>query len=234
MSYVKNRFESVGTGDYKPAKYTSCYESHPALSIGDFKIYGGSCSTPLITNADVYVGFDHSMNHVGKQYPWSEGESFLFHIPDMGVPKSADDFKKLIEWLSLQLFAKKLVHIGCIGGHGRTGTVLAALVTHMTGNKDSIAYVRKHYCEKAVESVSQIKFLGEHFGVTEANPSKGHAPSASWGNGKSFPTMDNPKPQKSGKVEFMAPSGSYRADPTKNPISIWGAKSTFVKQKNLV
>ena len=44
----------------------------------------------------------------------------------------------------------------------------------------------------------------------------------------------NPKPQKSGKVEFMAPSGSYRADPTKNPISIWGAKSTFVKQKNLV
>lgn len=145
--------------------YARCYESHPPLKIGEYSIYGGSCSSPIVTNADVYVGFDHSMAPSPMSFPWVEGESFLYPITDMQAPKDPESFKALIEWLAVQLIADKLVHIGCIGGHGRTGTVLAALVKHMTGNEDAITYVRENYCEKAVESQVQIDFLNKHFGI---------------------------------------------------------------------
>ena len=64
------------------------------------------------------------------------------------------------------------LHCGCIGGHGRTGTFLAALVTEMSGEKDSISYVRDNYCHRAVESTCQIDFLAEHFGITKVAHAK--------------------------------------------------------------
>ena len=73
----------------------------------------------------------------------------------MQAPKDAVEFKKMVVWLKEQGQAGKKIHIGCIGGHGRTGTLLAALVKEVTGNVDAIAYVRKNYCAKAVESNSQ-------------------------------------------------------------------------------
>ena len=66
----------------------------------------------------------------------------------------------------------KRVHVGCIGGHGRTGLVLSALVAQMTGMPDPISYVRKHYCTKAVESTEQVTFLTKHFGAAKVEPSK--------------------------------------------------------------
>lgn len=145
-----------------------CYHDHPALDINGMKVYGGSCINPVVTDADVYVGFDISMARHGHSYPWEKGESFLFYIKDMGVPSSVEDTKRLVEWLSVQLIAKRKVHLGCIGGHGRTGMILAALVMHMTGNKDAITYVRENYCGRAVESLEQVDFLAAHFGVHHA------------------------------------------------------------------
>lgn len=141
------------------------------MPIGDHKIYGGSCISPVVDDADIYIGFDYGMAKSHKAYPWEAGESFLFPIQDMGVPKDPAQFKKLIEWISMQLAANKKIHVGCIGGHGRTGMVLSALVKHITGEVDAIQYVRKNYCTKAVESASQVKFLMTHFGVSTV---KGH------------------------------------------------------------
>lgn len=146
-----------------------CYHGHPALPIkvGDltYLIHGGSCSTPVVTDAGVYVGLDSGMPRTKRGYPWTEGFEVFFKIQDMGVPDDPEQFKKLIEWLALQLAADQKVHVGCIGGHGRTGMVLAALVRHMTGDPDAITYVRKHYCMKAVESAEQVRFLNKHFGT---------------------------------------------------------------------
>lgn len=226
----KNHTLQTRTGSPVHAR---CFESHKPLPIGDYLIYGGSCSRPMVSNADIYVGFDNSMTMTDRRFPWTEGEEFLYYIPDMGVPSSAEDFKKFIAWLALQLIALKLVHIGCIGGHGRTGTVLAALVTHMTGNVDSISYVRKHYCEKAVESASQVRFLNTHFGITEVAGHKeysGSHGSKDWYAAKGYPTASNPmtkpKPPEASKAP---PKGSYRAQFTKNPICIWGDSIKFVK-----
>lgn len=152
-----------------------CYETHPPLPLGDgLVIYGGSCGHPVVEDADVYVGLDYSIKKSEKAYPWVPGESFLYPITDMNPPSDADSFKQLIEWLAVQLSANKKVHVGCIGGHGRTGTVFAALVAVLMGKKDAIQYVRDNYCQKAVESQSQIAFLMKHYGVSSADPAKGH------------------------------------------------------------
>lgn len=169
MSQVVAEFKTA-------AKYKGpCYQTHkPMPLLEDIVIYGGSCINPKILDADIYVGFDKMMTIGAQSYPWNEGESFLYYIQDMGAPRDPVSFKLLIDWLAVQLIARKKVHLGCIGGHGRTGTVLAALVAMMTGELDAIAYVRKHYCDRAVESEEQIKFLGDHYGVLPAKPSKAH------------------------------------------------------------
>lgn len=150
-----------------------CYETHPPLEIVEgIRIYGGSCSHPIVKDADIYVGFDGSMMHNQKLYPWHETQGFLFRIPDMGVPSELFEFKNLLNYLAKNLKAGKKIHIGCIGGHGRTGLVLSALRHKMAGDEDATSYVRKHYCKKAVESQKQIDFLHKHFGIKKVEPVK--------------------------------------------------------------
>jgi hypothetical protein len=71
----------------------------------------------------------------------------------------------------------KSIHVGCIGGHGRTGTVLTAIMAELTEKTDAIQWVRAHYCKKAVESEEQVDFLVKHYGVTTAKPTKTYSSS---------------------------------------------------------
>jgi hypothetical protein len=161
----------LGTGG---GSYVSCYDSHKPLKIGDtgLVVHGGSCSHPTVKDADVYIGFDGGMRMTAQHYPWTPGHEILYRITDMAAPLEITQFRKLVEWTAEQLKGGSKVHCGCIGGHGRTGTFLAALVTHMTGITDSIAYVRENYCKKAVETHEQITYLGKHFGVTSVKGTK--------------------------------------------------------------
>lgn len=153
-----------------------CYTTHKPLKIyvdqKEYLIYGGACATPIVKDADIYVGFEHGMQESKQKYPWNAGSSFMFHIVDGSVPSNLEDAKNLIKYLADNLIAGKKIHIGCIGGHGRTGTILAALVTHMTGNLNSIEYVRTNYCAKSVESNTQIDWLHKHWGIEKVAPSK--------------------------------------------------------------
>ena len=128
---------------------TRCYHSHKPLKLpgGDLVIYGGSCITPAVKDAGVYIGFDYGMTFSGKQYPWRGSYEFLFEIRDMRAPADAGEFKKLVAWTVEQLQAGKKVHAGCIGGHGRTGTFLSALVATL-GEKDATEFVRTHYSRR--------------------------------------------------------------------------------------
>src|SRR5260370_28453547 len=127
-------FDSARDRDGKlPPNHTAprmgrCYESHPIFMIpcaeGEMVgIYGGSCISPVIKGADVYVGFDSSMTY-GRAMPWDGGVEILYKIQDRGVPKDIVLFKKLVAWVAEQLLGGKTVHAGCIGGHGRTGLFL--------------------------------------------------------------------------------------------------------------
>lgn len=54
------------------------------------------------------------------------------------------------------------VEVGCIGGHGRTGMMLAIMAVLTMENPDgdeAVHYVRDHYCHHAVESETQIWYV---------------------------------------------------------------------------
>lgn len=180
-NYESDFNDSFGfAGTLKEAtKYVPrCYESHPPLSVGEgLFVYGGSCCSPSVKDADVYIGFDYGMQR-DEVFPWHQKESgpieVFFKISDGTAPPNPKEFRNLIVWSAEQIRAGKKVHAGCIGGHGRTGTYLAALVKHMLDIDDATTYVRKHYCKKAVESDSQVNFLHKHWGITKTEGSKSH------------------------------------------------------------
>jgi hypothetical protein len=157
----------------------------------------------------VYIGFDTSMARTQRSWPWKKGIEFLFKITDMQAPDNAEEFKKLIAWTKKQVDAGLKVHAGCIGGHGRTGTFLAALVSEY-GEKDAIAYVRQHYCQKAVESSVQVDFLKKHFDIT---PAKG---------AKSYGASKSTKKTALSPIHDKLPSKTKVFSPIAGMGSIWG------------
>lgn len=156
-----------------------CYESHPKLKLGKGTLIGGSASRPKSKTADVYVSLQSGSTSGCSSDPWDEKQVWEIHysIEDQHAPKNVERFQKMITYLCNQLQEGKTVHVGCIGGHGRTGLVISAIVAELEGKKNAIEWVRKHYCKKAVESWEQVKFLEKYYGVTKAEPSKSTAPS---------------------------------------------------------
>ena len=207
VSSSKHVKKKSSLSDHGHGSGERCYHKHPALKLPgtELVIYGGSCSSPAVHDADVYIGFDHGMKFTARHWPWRKGDELLFEITDMSAPKNVADFRALVTWTKIQLEAGRKVHAGCIGGHGRTGTFFAALVSEF-GEKDAIAYVRKHYCDKAVESGAQIAFLKEHFDVTPVKASKSCFDS---GHGSA------------NKAAGQGGKGSYKC--VDSPSCIWGA-----------
>lgn len=215
-----------------------CYESHPVLKLGKGlgKLYGGSARHP-IKGADVYVVLqDGDMN--GQQSdPWDKQTvvEVGYFIRDMHAPADVKRFKKLVTWVCTQLQGGKNVHVGCIGGHGRTGTVLSAIIAELLEEADAIQYVRQHYCKKAVESKEQVEFLMKHYGVTKATPTKSHDVKPSGSNGQQAGFLSSWLPKSShyepkekdlqGKVRRILPEGLTKATKSFNPMaskrSLW-------------
>ena len=193
--------------------YKACYHTHPTLLIGGGTLYGGSCISPLITDADVYIGLDTGMR-VQPVFPWEKEtpvQQILFPVTDMCAPSNANDFAKLVEFVCNQLQLGRHVHAGCIGGHGRTGTLFSAVFSVLNNDKDSINTVRKLYCSKAVESSEQISFLHKHFGIakvegTKDSHAKGYNPSTkkSVGSSDLWPTSGASEIKKSKVAPFSS------------------------------
>ena len=86
--------------------------------------------------------------------------------PDYGVINMPREFwVKLLKYLEDNQL-KMLVF--CLGGHGRTGTALAVMMTMALGYspKDSINWIRKNYCRSAIESLGQEEYI-ERMGTPE-------------------------------------------------------------------
>jgi hypothetical protein len=198
--------------------YERCYHSHPALKLPgtDKVIYGGSCSSPTVANADVYIALDGGFRPTSKSHPWrNEAIEVCFPITDMSVPSDPAEFKQLVTWTKGQLDAGKKVHCGCIGGHGRTGMLLAAIVAEY-GEKDAVNFVRQHYCKKAVETNAQVAFLSTHFGVKKVGGTKSYLDHPSGGSSsKSLSAPTGKTISVTAEKKFFQPIGSG---------SIWGGE----------
>lgn len=76
---------------------------------------------------------------------------------DFDVPKVADVRRALVQLIA-QMAIGRQAYVGCMGGIGRTGLLLAALAKIM-GVEDPVAYVREHYIPHAVETQKQQDYI---------------------------------------------------------------------------
>jgi hypothetical protein len=80
--------------------------------------------------------------------------------PDFAVPADPAALRVALTTLLERARAGDVVEVGCLGGHGRTGTAVACLAI-LTGVQpdDAVAWVREHYCDRAVETGAQAAFV---------------------------------------------------------------------------
>jgi len=156
-----------------------CTPKPVPFQIGHHTIYGtgfgfSKTASVSVKGFDLGVLLDWS---AGSEFlraakPWKSPKVFSYEIRDMSVPDNMAEFQKLLDYLGQALKDEKKVIVGCIGGHGRTGLLLAALHHHLTQSPDGMKQVRQQYCKKAIETQKQIDWLHDNFGLEKVEPSK--------------------------------------------------------------
>ena len=127
-----------------------------------------------ITPITVLKGFADSCLHRHEEIDYPGDHYVLLDIPDGGHPLYSKAFwTDLITYIKTHV-GKKSTYVHCMGGHGRTGLILSILA-YMSGatKQNPIEWIRKQYCEKAVETESQINYINWVLGkVFIAEPSR--------------------------------------------------------------
>jgi protein-tyrosine phosphatase len=170
--------------------YKECHSGNvKVFDIGNLTVYGGGTSHGVkpyqdwvvidlvrAYRPDIYVnakGFEAFKTKIPNEGPVIE-----IDWPDMGVPKLTGEMWEALAG-DLRKIAKKetktSVVVCCMGGHGRTGTCLSILAALLLDKKEPIKFVREVYCKKAVESKSQVEYVGKMTGLKlEDDPYKGY------------------------------------------------------------
>ncbi|MBM7807976.1 hypothetical protein JOD57_003813 [Geodermatophilus bullaregiensis] len=96
---------------------------------------------------------------LGRPPPALGWDSRWVRWPDFRLPSAPDDLRAALAeaW---QRSAGERVELACGGGTGRTGTALACLaVLDGVPATDAVAYVRRRYRPRAVETRRQARFV---------------------------------------------------------------------------
>ena len=149
-------------------KSKPCHETHPELDIGGGILLGGNCRDhERHADVDLYVALDYGMAHPKFEVGKTPARCIYYPIENMKTPHRPDKFAALIDHIVGELAKGARVHVGCIGGHGRTGLVIGAVVARLgiAEDADAIGWVRQNYCQRAIETSGQENFLVVHFGA---------------------------------------------------------------------
>lgn len=154
-----------------------CYHNHPVLEL-DYKgktvrIAGGNGFSPAV-QMDVYIDLNPRKGiNPQVEYPTKQGETYYnFPIINMGVP-NLDRLEEALAFAMSHINEGHSIHVGCIGGHGRTGLFLSALLFRMYGDENATQTLRDMYCPHAVESQAQVDYLEHNYGITPVAPRYG-------------------------------------------------------------
>ncbi|MBP0457500.1 protein-tyrosine phosphatase family protein [Streptomyces montanisoli] len=96
---------------------------------------------------------------LGKQPPQTEWEARWLRWPDFRLPKDRREAREVLAE-ALTRARTERVEVACGGGRGRTGTALACMaVLDGVPPDEAVAYVRRHYDHRAVETPWQRRFV---------------------------------------------------------------------------
>lgn len=160
--------DTVGKEGKLVIKAGACHETHPDLALGGGTLIGGNCRDHgRHAGVNLYVALDYGMAHPKFEAGAEPAQCIYYPIENMRVPNKPDKFAALIDFIVAELAKGKRVHVGCIGGHGRTGLVIGAVVARLgvAPDNDAIGWVRANYCKRAIETTGQENFLVVHFGA---------------------------------------------------------------------
>lgn len=80
--------------------------------------------------------------------------------PDFGLPHDGAAALVAVRAAFAQARSGRRVEVGCLGGTGRTGTVLGCMaVLAGVPPEDAVSWVRAHYRSGAVETAEQERFV---------------------------------------------------------------------------
>ena len=97
-----------------------------------------------------------------KTQGMGSGQACAVHLPieDFNVPDDPAALDRALKRTLRLMVAGEAVYVGCAGGWGRTGLFLS-LLAKVAGEPDPVAYVRKHYVARAVETSGQRQFVDQ-------------------------------------------------------------------------
>lgn len=132
--------------------YVKCNHKHHEVKLRDgTKIYCSSIYDESPIDPDFGLYADHIWN------PSWRNEFIAW--PDGGLPTNKPLALVQIKEAYQLAETGKMVEIGCIGGHGRTGTILALMYLLSAegdvSSEEAINFVRKAYCSNAIETYVQ-------------------------------------------------------------------------------
>lgn len=141
---------------YKPVK--KCSHKHDEIEIADgYFVYCSSVNYVIeeADNPDFGLYADYSWRPTWRNE--------FINWPDYNMPKDKEIALTQIVDAYERILNGEMVEIGCIGGHGRTGTILACL--YLLGQEGSVTpneayhFVKNSYCVHAIESDIQEWFI---------------------------------------------------------------------------
>ena len=99
---------------------------------------------------------------LGREPPEYAWESRWLRWPDFRLPADRDEARRLLHEAWRRAEAER-VELACGGGRGRTGTALACLaVLDGVDPEEAVAYVRRHYHRRAVETPWQERYVRQY------------------------------------------------------------------------
>lgn len=95
-----------------------------------------------------------------EEYAQHPGELLRLAWADRSVPPVGAEFWKAL-WEEIKARGFKSVVFCCSGGHGRTGTAIAAVLIAVRGTtaEKAMKFVRLQHCDQAIETLGQEEYL---------------------------------------------------------------------------
>jgi hypothetical protein len=186
----------MGNGNHHPsAREARCSGHSAAIKVfnSPVKVFAGGFTprTPIPIGATV-LDLHGGLHSPITGHPMLESQVIKINWPDMSIPAIDRD-----GWLRVARVLSNLrrpLFVGCGAGHGRTGTalvIIGCLLGQIPKKADPVVWIRDHYCENAVETTSQIKYIEAiTLRSSAAKPSHG---SGNWSSQTSWERRDEPK-----------------------------------------